>query len=147
MAGWENPKISTVKVKVDLNDEGFIAREGENKKGSKLQKIKGLKINGDIEDATLLFRKIFSDIGGANFDTSTSKREIAYTVDKPRYSDIYTEVDFTDTDIAPIFDGTYQTSGTINWVPVIDSIFAGSYDIGTSIFTASDFDEMFSKEG
>lgn len=144
MAGWENPKISTVKMRVDLNEDGFIAREGETKKGSKLQKIKGLKINGNIDEATTLFQTIISDISGANFDTSTSKREIAYTVDKPRYSDIYREVDFTDTDIAPIFDGTYQTSGAIDWRPVIDSIFAGNFTVdANSIFNLSDFDAIF----
>ena len=144
MAGWENPKISTVKMRVDLNEDGFIAREGETKKGSKLQKIKGLKINGDIDEATALFQKIVGDIGGANFDTSTAKREVAYTVNKPKYEDVYTEVDFTNTDIAPIFDGTYQASGKINWVPVIDSIFAGNYTVKTnSIFCLSDFDAIF----
>lgn len=148
MAGWENPNISTVKMKVDLNEDGFIAREGENVSGSKVQKIKGLKIDGNINEATALFQKIVGDISGASFDTSTSKKEIAYTVDKPKYSEIYNEVDFTDTDIAPIFDGTYQTQGTINWVPVIDKIFAGSYTANqNSIFSVSDFDKMFSKEG
>ena len=143
MASFENPKISTLKIKVDLDEDGFIARTDETKKKTKTQNVKGFRFNGTTDEATTLLQKIVGDIGKASYDSSTGKQVATYKVDKPRYEDVYNEIDFFEADIAPIFAGTRQLTGKLDWSE-IDNIFSGTRILqAESIFGYNDFDKTF----
>lgn len=143
MANFENPKISTLKIKVDLNEDGFIAKADETKSKSKTQNVKGFKFNGTVDEAATLLQKIVGDIGKASYDSSTGKQVATYRVDKPRYEDVYNEIDFFEADIAPIFAGTRQLTGKLDWSE-IDDIFSDTRILrAESIFNYSDFNEIF----
>lgn len=144
MRKFETPHISTLKVKVDLNENGFIAQEGDTKDSSKTLSIKGFKINDGAEESNVIFQHILGGIGGISYDTSTTKKVVTYKVDKPQYSEVYHEVDFVESDVTPIFAGTYTRANTWDW-SAINEIFSGTYVASSeNNFAYSDFDTIFS---
>lgn len=137
--GFDTPKVATLKFKVAVNMDKNIAQLGEIITGYKIISIRGFKADGTLVEAKTIIDAVLDTMGGGIYDLKKVQKVITSFVAD---NDIqYIEVDFTASDIAPIFSGTY-TPASMDLKPSVDSIFAGTYQVQGITFSAADFTNL-----
>lgn len=130
MAEFVEPNVSTLKVQVYVDSEGIITSTNISKK--RLRQVDGFKVDGTLEEAIAVLDFMF---GSGTYDVKSIKRITVYKVD----SGEIIEVEFYSSDIAPIFAGTYQPSGSKFTYDDLTPLFTGTYQLsGRNKFTAED---------
>lgn len=76
MADFAQANTATVKMKVNLNADGFIAQSGEEVAGAKYFSVSGLSAASSLADAKAFYDATYAAIGGGTFDTLTAQKTI-----------------------------------------------------------------------
>ena len=78
--GFVDPAVATLKVEIDLNQNGNIAMSGETPAGTKTISFNGFKATGNFTDAQTVFNKILVGIAGATPNSATAQRTVTAKV-------------------------------------------------------------------
>ena len=82
MADWATAKTMTAKVKVNLNEQGFIAQDGDTVAATKYISTGGLSAGGSLDDVDAVWGYLYSTIGGGSYDTVTAQKTTTQGVDE-----------------------------------------------------------------
>lgn len=78
--GFIDPKVATLKVEVDLNENGNIAMSGKTPAGTKTITFNGFTAAGSgtvaFTNAQTVFTKVLGGIAGATFNSASAQRII-----------------------------------------------------------------------
>lgn len=72
--GFVDPKVGTLKVKVAVDSNSYIAQAGNTVTGNTYLSIGGFSMDANLAGAQTVFGKILGDIAGATYDSSTTLR-------------------------------------------------------------------------
>ena len=78
--GFVEPAVATLKVGIDLNQNGTIAMSGDTPAGTKIITFNGFKATGTFTDAQTVFNKVLVGIAGATPNSATAQRTITAKV-------------------------------------------------------------------
>ena len=133
---FTSPQVATLKFKVGLNANKSIAQLGEIITGYKVISIKGFKADGSLVEAQAVLDNVMSQLGGGTYDLKSVQKVITEFVADNQI--VYIEIDFTADDINAIFSDTFTPSSQ-DLKASVDSVFAGTYQVQNTVFSASDF--------
>ena len=80
MAEFAPLLTSTLKMKLAVNEDGNIAQTGEAAKGQKAFTLNGFKAEGSLDEANVVFGKIFGNIAGGNYDSLSAEKTVTQGV-------------------------------------------------------------------
>jgi hypothetical protein len=78
---WAATPVANVKFDVNLNADGYIAKEGDTFAGQKTFTMKGFSATGTPAQANAVLDKIIGDIGGGSYVSNSKVRTITQGVD------------------------------------------------------------------
>lgn len=130
---FSNPNVASLKVNVYLDSDSTIT-DSNNLCGFKSITVKNVNKNISVAEADYLLRLL---LGENTYDVSS--------LEKVTTCDVLFNMEFLKSDVAPIFDGTYQLSGrNVFTYEDTNPIFDGSYQLsGRNTFTADDINKIF----
>lgn len=79
-ANFAPAHVGSLKVKLPINGDGKIAQSGETAVGQKAFTLNGFKAKGSLDEANVVFGKIFGDIAGSNFDSLSAEKTVTQGV-------------------------------------------------------------------
>ena len=78
---WATANVANVKFDVTLNEDGYIAKDGETVAGQKTFTMKGFTATGTPAQANAVLDKVIGDIGGGHYVSGSKVRTITQGVD------------------------------------------------------------------
>lgn len=79
-AEFATAHVGTLKMKLATNANGNIAQSGETAAGQKAFTLNGFKAKGSLDEANVVFGKIFGNIAGGNFDSLSAEKTVTQGV-------------------------------------------------------------------
>ena len=79
-AEFADAHVGTLKVKLAVNADGNIAQSGEAATGQKTFTLNGFKAKGNLENANVVFGKLFGDIAGGSYDSLSAEKTVTQGV-------------------------------------------------------------------
>lgn len=77
---WAAAPVANVKFDVKLNENGYIAKDGETAAGQKTFTMKGFSASGTPAQANTVLDKIIGDIAGGTYVSGSKVRTITQGV-------------------------------------------------------------------
>lgn len=134
---------STLNVRVYVSTDTAIA--ADNVDFHKFYKaryitVKNFPKDGTLDDAVAAINNVLKDYPNSYFDPNSIKKRTVWRLP----DGTLVIVEFFDEDVSPIFNGSYQLSGTKFSAADLTPIFNGSYQLSNrNKFTAADLTPIF----
>ena len=80
MAEFTSAVTASVKMNVDMNEDGYIAQSGETVAGTKAITIHGIKAAATLAEANAVYDAFFVNIAGGTADSLSAKKTIVQGV-------------------------------------------------------------------
>ena len=141
MNDFVEDKTSTINVRVYVSSDVSISSDtGYFNKFWKARYItlKNFPKDGTLADAVNSINGALKDYPNSTFKLSSIRKRTVW-----RLADDYEDVIFTLPDITPIFDNTYETSGTLFNLQDLQPVFSNSYTPSENKFSLADVELVF----